>query len=232
MSLSPSWNMGANGYAQVNYGSDDTLNVIFHKQPTLNAAMSKAEGRPVYEALDYVRIQQPGERDYTDRPIDEVPEVCQRFAAKWQQYINNQKQVPDGTPLAILFPQNPEIAANLQSDQIGIHTIEQLANLSVEAMQRLGLGASDWVQKAKKFLDQASKGVGHHKLESELARRDAVIDDMTNKLNLAMSQINMLQQAQQAQGGGMMPTQSHVAQSFVPEDMQTPRRGRPPKTPV
>lgn len=245
MNMPATWNMGPNGFAPVQYGSDAHLSVVFHNKEVLNPRKSQEMGRPFYEGVDFVRIQQPGERDYTDRPVEEVPETKMRFAAQWQAYLQNQTQVPEGTPVSILFPRNPETAANLQT--VRIHTVEQLASLSMEGIQRVGLGAQDWVNKAKKYLEDAAKGSSHHKFDAEIKKRDEVIEDLSGKLDLALSQINVLQEQQRMMassvaGYAAIPPQTASASGLQPpmvfanpvsaDTAQPKRRGRPPAIPA
>lgn len=201
--------LNAHGFAEVQFGSDNNVNVSFYVKSVLNRAKSREEGRPVHESIEYVRIQHPGEKDYTDRPVSEVPQTMHRFARQWAAFKDSRKFVPDGTPVEMVFPQWPEIAANLHG--LGVHTAEQLANLTAEGISHLGLGGQDWVNKARKFVEYGEKGVAHHKVQKELADRDNKIEVLENTVAMMKTQIDRL-----------MAAQSGVPQAMLPPDRANP----------
>lgn len=161
-------------------GQDDLLIVRFYKRPVLNPRKSKEAGRQMYDAVDYVYIQQPGERDTTDRPIHDGDKM--RFPRQWMQYQQNTEQVPEGTPLSVLFVEPNEVAIPPYLNGLGIHTVEQLECLSANAISNVGLGGQDWVNKAKQFIDYARKGKGFHHLDRDNKR-------LNNELQVAQQQI-------------------------------------------
>jgi len=189
----------------VAFGSDDKLFVTFYRRSVLNRLKSEAEGRPVHDGMDYVRIQQPGERDVIDRPVS--PEDPHRFPKHWMLYQQNRDQVPEGSPLSLLFPANPEIVDNLKFFKIV--TVEQLAALNDTQRQNVGMGAVMWCDMAQKFLEAASKGAPLHMMQKELDIRDMKIAELSKKLE-------DLSQA--------------LADDGEDEPAAPRRRGRPPKT--
>jgi len=189
----------------VAFGSDEKLFVQFYRRSVVNPIKSKTEGRPVHEGADYVRIQQPGERDVIDRPVG--LDDPQRFPRQWMLYKANQEQTPDGSPLSLLFPVNPEIVENLRYFKIA--TVEQLATLNDTQKQNVGMGANAWCDMARKFLDTAAKGAPLHEMQKELQRRDEKIAEL-------MAKVEQLSQA--------------LADDGEDEPAAPRRRGRPPKT--
>jgi hypothetical protein len=121
-------------------------------------------GRPIFVQVDYVRIRQPGERDEILRPAHRGDQ--QRFARRWQAYQEGRQELPAGTPLAILFPNNPEIVENLKYDKIFV--VETLAGLNDTQIGNIGLGGRQFVDKAKAFLAAASNGKGLQELFAEV----------------------------------------------------------------
>ena len=110
ISLTPG---ASEGVFDVKFGSDNTTNVHFYRKAVHDAALSAQHGRPMTRGVEYVRIQQPGEKDYTDDPVANKPWARDRFPRQWAQYQRSQAQIPDGTPIDMLFPQRPEVGSNL-----------------------------------------------------------------------------------------------------------------------
>jgi hypothetical protein len=167
----------------VRMGDDTRMNVLFYKKAVLDPIKSRELGRPWTKAMDYVRIQQPGEKDCVDRPLRENDDAIYRWPRQWDQYRKQQVQAPSGTPVDVLFPQNQEIAANLHS--LGCHTIEQLAGMTEHGAQTIGMGSTMWRNKAKEFLAAANGGAGMHRLQKQ-------IDDERNKNEVLSSQLAMV----------------------------------------
>src|SRR4051812_43683598 len=74
------------GYGMVQYGpTDDKLIVGFYKKSVLNQARSRNEGKPVYEGVDFVKIEHPGENlNKVDRPVRDDDK--RRWPQRWAQY--------------------------------------------------------------------------------------------------------------------------------------------------
>jgi hypothetical protein len=151
----------------VSFGKgDDGLFVQFFPHAVHLEWQSKQEGRPIYEQRDYVRVIQPGERDKMEREAREDDK--HRWPRQWAAYQSQQQQVPDGTPVDVLFPGAPHEVAMLKA--LHIHTIEMLAALGEAGISRLGIGGRNKVERAKRFLDAANGMAGMNKLQAENER--------------------------------------------------------------
>lgn len=172
--------IASQGFGMVQYGpTDDKLIVGFYKKSVLNQARSRAEGKPVHEGRDYVKIQHPGETlNVVDRPVLEGDQ--HRWPRQWQQYQIGVRQIPDGVPISLLFPARPEVETMLRG--YNIHTVEQLAGLSGEAISTVGMGAQEWVNAAQRYMERANKGVNHHQFEEALAKKDQQIAALTRQV--------------------------------------------------
>ena len=148
----------------VEFGDDQRLFVEFVSRSVQDEVQSRDMGRPVFVQVDYVRIRQPGERDEILRPAHRGDQ--QRFARRWQAYQEGRQELPAGTPLSILFPNNPEVVENLKYDKIFV--VEQLAQLNDTQIGNIGLGGRQFVDKAKAFLAAASNGKGLQELFAEV----------------------------------------------------------------
>src|SRR5262249_49446906 len=109
---------------------------------------------------------------------------------KWQQYQQNRPQTIAGTPIDRLFPAHPSVAAMLQAS--GVHTIEQCADLSSHAMDTIGMGAQEFVNHAKKYLDGAKSGAGFHKMQKEMGDLQSENRVLKEQMTALQAQINDL----------------------------------------
>lgn len=174
----------------VRLGSDDRVNVLFYKKSVHDPEESRKRGRPWSKSMDYVRIQQPGEKDCIDRPVAEDDPAKYRWSRHWEAYQKGQTAAPNGTPVDVLFPQSPEIAANLHS--LGVHTVEQLSGLTEHGAQTIGMGATQWRNHAKQFLAAAAGGAGVHALKKQIEERDNKIEVMANQMAGMKAQLDRL----------------------------------------
>lgn len=167
------WGMAASG------AREEQLIVAFFPEPVINKFKSNNEGKPVYETKDFVSISHPGESlNVVKREATEQDK--RRFARHWQMYLQGKSQAPDGVPLSLLFPASPHIVQTLRG--YNIHTVEQLSNLSGTGISTVGMGAQEWVNGAKRYMEHANKGVNHHQFESALAAKDQEIATMKRQI--------------------------------------------------
>jgi hypothetical protein len=171
---------GQFGIAQ--YGSDDQLLVMFYNRPVENPALSLEHGRPYYEDKIYIIIQTPGEGlNKIDRPVADADK--HRFANKWAAFVQNRTQVPEGTPIDLLFPNYPAVAENLRG--YGIYTIEQCSKLSASAIDNIGRGGQEYVNRANQYLENAKSGKAFLQLRQEN-------DNLRNEVEVQKHQIGQL----------------------------------------
>lgn len=163
-------------------GGDSKLWVKFRRVSRVNPARSNTEGRPIHEATDFVKIQQPGERDCVDRPVLESDKA--RFPRQWAAYQQQIEQTTDGTPVTYLFPAQPQVVDLLA--ELHIDTVEQLSGLSEEGIARLGMEGRRYVEKAKSAMDKSVQ-------VREVNRLGTLLDE-------AMQQIAILKQANEQLG--------------------------------
>jgi hypothetical protein len=203
----------------IRFGTDANMNVVFYTRVVHDPEESAKRGMPFSKPATYVRIQQPGERDTVDRPVKEVgDDAVRRFPRQWQAFQAGKAPVPQGTPLEVLFPQAPEIPVNLHL--VGVHTVQQLANLTAHGMETIGMGATMWKQKAVEFLKAAEGSAGFHKLDVENQKLKNMVEVQGNQLSLMKMQLDALLAAQNGVPPAMIPTvRPTVAQaSFTSHD--------------
>jgi len=174
----------------VQYSTDKNLVCIFYMKPVQNIIKSKEQGRPIFEDVIYVKMHPPGERlNIVDRPAE--PRDRTRFPMQWNQFQENKVQVPDGTPVEMLYPDKPSVASMLRGS--GVHTIEQLSDLSANAIETIGMGCQTYVNDAKRYLEAANKGVGAAQFRAELEQRDNQIRTLEHTIKMLQDQITLMQ---------------------------------------
>lgn len=197
------WGNSDKTYGMVKYGDDSQLVVIFYTRSIFNAAKSREAGARQYENKIYVRIHAPGERlNIIDRPVEDSDK--HRFPRQWSNFLQNKTQVPDGTPIDLLFPNNPAIADNLKA--LGIHTIQQCSKLSSNALDTIGMGAQDWKNMAVRYLENADSGAAFVQLQDELKKKDQEIKLLSRQFaQLKKSYDDVMWQIQNPNSGGLQP---------------------------
>jgi hypothetical protein len=229
--------LASRGAGAVEFGQGDRGKLVtFEWRQVPNGEKSRAAGRPIYDRRAFVRMQDIGdnttiiEREVRSdgSPMDDR----YRFPRQWNAFIRNQQHVPEGTPTSVLFPNNPETVANLKS--WGIHVVEQLAAVNAHGIDQIGMGAQEWVNRAKRYIETAQKGVDYHEIEKmkemharEMAAMQRQIADLTNHLSRVTSVLNDQSAAVQARVAHEAP-----AGAVLPRELQQfPYSAPPPQPP-
>lgn len=158
--------------------TDKDLLVEFHRGKKFNEAASKAASTPIYDEADFCKIIRPGEpHSVWDQPVREIDKM--RFADKWNAYQTKTQSAQSGTPLDLLFPDNPATVAMLKA--IHVHTIQVLSNISDNAIGNIPFG-HDLRVKAQRYMAATEKSVDFHKIEREMAELKAANISMQAQL--------------------------------------------------
>lgn len=177
------------GMVEVN-GGPRSQHAIFYHRAVPNAKKSQEQGRPVYEDLIYVRVAPPGERlNVVDRRATEQDKRI--WPNQWHQFERTGEQIPEGTPIGLLYPEKPAITETLKAN--GVHTIEQCAELSANAIENVGMGAQQWVNQAQKYIAAANKGVAIGQFRKEMEDKDGQIRVLNQQLEMLKAQVSQLQ---------------------------------------
>jgi hypothetical protein len=193
-SVNMDWNSGV-GTVEYNQG-DRGLLVAFRWERVKNDAKSAEQGRPIWERVPFVRIQHIGDQTtIIERPVKTTgfDDDRRRFPRQWNAFLHNQVDLPNGTPTSVLFPNQPDIVGNLQS--WGIHVVEQLADVNSHGIASMGMGAQEWQNKAKRYLEDAKRGVDHHAFETYKKNMERELRVRDNQIQELISQINKLTDA-------------------------------------
>lgn len=209
--------MTPNAFGQLRLaGGDENLNVWFSRKSRKNSYQSEVQGRPVYEPVDYIKIQQPGERDMFEGPVTE--DHKRRFADRYRQFLANVDQVPNGTPIKFLFPNQDEVV-NTMLD-LKILTIEQLASITEQGIERLGMDGRKYVARAQQALDRSEA-------LREVTRLEVVITDQADEIAVMKQglerQAALIAELRQMVQQATMPVLANRAQQlFGYQDQERP----------
>ena len=224
------WNNADRTVGTVNF-QDRNTHAIFYLDKMHNPAKSREAGRPMYDNIVYVRIGNPGERlNVVIRPATDQDR--QRFALQWAQFQQKREQRPDGTPLNCLFPENPALIGMLEGGNV--FTVEQLAHLSGNAIENIGMGAQGYVNQAQQYLQNAEKGVRNSQLrtmqeehEREVSGLKHQIDEMRKVVDGLREQMRRgTARQQEFDIAGGMERPQHIGQGFDPQQEQINNLGR------
>lgn len=162
------------------------LLVRFYIDGVQDKAASDREGRPMFTDVEFVEIIPIGDTK-TKTVKRATDEHRQRFAEEYAVFKKGVEQTFDGTPLH----QWPIITPSLikQFNHFNVYTVDQLAELSDIAMNRIGPGTRDWTEKAKAFLTRAKSSaeaqkyaVENERLREEQARMSDTISQLAAKI--------------------------------------------------
>lgn len=189
---------GEEWYAYGEKGNDTDgdrgLLVEFEMYPLLNQRKSDAEGRAIYDDVEFVRIKRPGDKTHEHHaPVREKDRA--RFREHYKAFLEGRPQAGgSGTPLSEV----PFISAAQVKElhAVGFRTVEQLVRadhtapgLKYQAILGLQSRIKDWLAQ--------TKDNGHlTKMRGELEQRDQLISaqgaqlaDLTAKMNALLERM-------------------------------------------
>ena len=151
-------------FDQNRFALDSKLHVRFFMKPTIDAAESAKQNRPVYKDTPYVECMIPGDKhNIVVEPVWE--QWIQRFPRHWDQFQMGQKEQIIGTPLKVApFLTESQV---MELGYFNIRTIEQLAGLSDGNMTFMG---------ARMFRDAAAKFLEKQTSNETLLERIASLE--------------------------------------------------------
>jgi hypothetical protein len=145
--------------------ADRSLNVRFYWATVKDGPASVREGRDIEVPEERVHIVTPAVRDGDTNQRahaewkkfgDEVVTYAMRFEDQYRRFRASEQQVASGTPIAGVQWLDGGQKATLKA--LDVHTVEQLAGLSGQALKNLGAGGTAWQQAAAEFLRTTKEG--------------------------------------------------------------------------
>ncbi len=167
----------------------DILVPMFYRRAVQDQRASEQQGRPIFREEDYIQIHIPGDKNtIIDRKVRD--EDRHRWVEQWKAYTENAVQPIEGTPLE----QWPALSVSQIAELRAMHvpTVEVLAALSDQGIQRIGMGARELQAKAKAFLEAAKDNGMVERIAAENLRLQDQIDDLQQKNQFFLSQIEEL----------------------------------------
>lgn len=165
---------------------DEKLFTVFYVKTVLDGIQTKAQGRPIYHDVDFVRIHIPGDKNTViDRKVTD--EDRSRFYHKYVHFKATQtNRAPDGMPLDEWTGLTRAQAAELK--HFNVYTVEQLATLPDQFGQRF-MGFFELRRKAQAYLSQAKDdafaakvAVENDELRAQLKQQQDAINVMSARM--------------------------------------------------
>ena len=162
--------------------SSSNLFVEFYEESMEIPFKSEAEGRPVYEQREFVRIMVPGDSmNIIETPA--TPGHKEEFSRQYERFRKGLKDIVDGSPLSQWPPVNKSQVKEMAHFEI--QSVEQLGDLSDSNCKRMGMGYMELRGKARAWLLAAKDGAivtkqaaENERLQSEIEMLKAQITDL------------------------------------------------------
>lgn len=143
----------------------DTARAFFRRDYVIDKPATEREGRVVTKEVERVRIVVPGDdKSQIDRKVQ--PEDKDRWPEAYARFKNRETPgVVNGTPLEEWPYLTKEWVAKLK--YLEFRAVEDIANASDTALDKLGAGARDLQKRAREFLTPASENEQNWRQEKQ-----------------------------------------------------------------
>ena len=192
------------------------LNLRFYSETRENKARSLEKGWVQYDIIDFVEINVAGSKDTF---VEEMKgEPLKKYGAQYAMWKKTQEQPVDGTPITMCPFLN--IAQIKEYQALNVNTIEQLAELSDTAVQKLGMGAMEARKKAQAYMKAGADNAATQRVTDENLKLRAQMDQQA----LQIADLTRRIEALMAGGAGMGSHEGlhHSAMIGVPQPPAAP----------
>lgn len=133
----------------------DNAKAFFYRKFEVDKRKSEIEGRPVTNEIERVKILVPGDdKSQIDRKVQDEDKT--RWPEAYNRFKNKERPgIAEGTPIREWPYLTREWVVKLE--YCNVHTVEEIANASDSALERMGPGARDMQKRAKEFLSPADE---------------------------------------------------------------------------
>jgi hypothetical protein len=154
--------------------------VTFFQDTVPNAKKSADAGYPINDLVDKAMLRNPGSRDETPVKCSDE-KFLREYGDLYEQWKKTKEQPVDGLPLEMW----PPLPKNLVEDwrYWKVRSVQQLADLTDTACQKMGMGMMEWRKKAQAWLAQAADHAAGQRLVSENEQLKREVDRLSKQLS-------------------------------------------------
>jgi len=178
-------------FTRTNGAQADNASVYpqFFMDPVEDIVASEQQGRPIFREEERVKIIMAG--NPWSAPVFRVAEEHrQRWPKEYEAFKKGHEIAPDGTPLE----QWPVLKKSmvLELKAIGFMTVEQIAAMNDQAIQRIGMGGRRLKDLAAAYLDEAHAAAVVTAATADSERKDAEIAALRLQVENMNSQMQQM----------------------------------------
>lgn len=135
---------------------------------------TREKGRPMFRDEEWVNITLRGDRNsVTNRPVTDR-DRSERWPALYQAFKMGQTRANFGTPLEEWPLCSRSMAETMK--HYNVYTVEDLAGLDDNGIQQIGMGAREYMEKAKAYIKSAEDSAEPSKMVDQINQMQAQID--------------------------------------------------------
>lgn len=183
---------------------DSRLAVRFFQREVKNNFRSEAEGRPIFDMRDYIRIEIPGDRNSIIETFVN-DDHKRRFPMQWAQFLNEKAEGKLSGDVQGTLLRDWPILTSAQAQELKhykFYTVEQIASAGDDHISKIGMlaGMSPFSlrEKARAFLANAKDSAVVQQQAEALRERD-------EELRQLKEQVAQLLAAQEPKKPGRPP---------------------------
>jgi hypothetical protein len=234
--------LGQGSYTRTQGAAPSSTYPRFFTDSVKDHIASAQEGRDIFKPEDRVEIIMPGISQLT-KPVERVTqEHVDRWPEEYKKFKSGQEMSVDGIPLEQWPVLKREMVLELK--YLGFMTVEQIAEMSEHAVQRIPMMGRRLKELAKAYLDDEHAAAlltqttaANERLESTIKEQNEKIANQAQMLERLSAQMLALQNAPSAiathvpgmhdpvEAARQAQTQQPVAQSSL-MDLPAPRKRR------
>jgi hypothetical protein len=173
--------LGQSSYVRTHSGADmSKVYPRFFNDTVQDQIASAREGRPIFKEEERVEIIMPGISQLT-KPVERVTqEHIDRWPEAYKAFKSGQEMSVTGTPLE-QWPilKRPQV---LELKAAGFLTVEQVAEMSDHAIQRVGMMGRRLKELAVGYLDDEKGQASLAKATAERDRQERIIEEQNEKI--------------------------------------------------
>lgn len=196
----------------------------FHIEPVIDELASQAAGRPIYKDEERVQFVMPGN---PTQPVERVTDYHrERWPQQYEAFRKSQEWAVEGTPLE-MWPVLRR-AQVLELKGLGLMTVEQVATMADNAVQKIGMGGRRLRELAVAYLDDAEAGALNERLSKQKETLEATVAAQNRQIEELKTLVEQIHSQQMAALNTPPALQSFVQAQHDP--MEAMRQAAPQPT--